>query len=352
MKKGLVLLLLVVLLATITSCGDEPQTAPATADVTGTSLNANTTAAGKETAQQTAQEAADTDRIEYFVYKDRILTVADASQKEQKDAVDAVSNLFRKMPEAVNKYLMLSPSRIAFEEDEARAMSQDQQAEIQNIYVSLDSSVILVDAYYALSQHADPLNDIFFRTENHWTQLGAYYAAQAFFDAAGIGYHKLDEYTKYDGGEFLGYLEDVVNDPFFYDKPDTLTYYLLPGINRKATVYIRNEDTGVLENFEVDEVNFEHKGYEIFFWKSGYSHVIVAGNEASDRVLLLVGDSYTNAIGVWLADSFRTVILIDPRYFEGNVTDISAMIAQYGVTDAMVLASSALGLPEALKNLY
>lgn len=348
MKKGLILLLLAVLLATLSSCGDESQTAPTTADVTGTSLNADTAAAGEET----GADADDTNRTEYFVYKDRILTVSDASQKEQKDAVDAVSNFFRKMPGTVSKYLMLSPSRIAFEEDEAKAMSQDQQAEIQSIYASLDASVIRVDAYYALSQHADPLNDIFFRTENHWTQLGAYYAAQAFFDAAGIAYHKLDEYTRYDGGEFLGYLEDVVNDPDFYDKPDTLTYYLLPGVNRRATVYIRNEDTGVLENFEVDEVNFEHKGYEIYFWRSGYSHVIVAGNEESDRALLVVGDSYINAIGVWLADSFCTVILVDPRYFEGNVADINALIEQYGVTDAMVLASSALGLPEAFKNLY
>ena len=53
---------------------------------------------------------------------------------------------------------------------------------IDYCYSQLNGSIITVDAYSKLRAHTDEY--IFFRTDHHWTQLGAYYAYTAFCEAA------------------------------------------------------------------------------------------------------------------------------------------------------------------------
>ena len=47
-----------------------------------------------------------------------------------------------------------------------------QKAMIERCYDAMDDAVVTVDAYTGLRDHADEY--IYFRTDHHWTQLGAY----------------------------------------------------------------------------------------------------------------------------------------------------------------------------------
>jgi hypothetical protein len=144
----------------------------------------------------------------------------------------------------------------------------------------------------------------------------------------------------HDGGEFLGYLEDLANDPYFYDHPDRFLYYMLPDGNHDAWVYYKNVETGELEKTVTTVVDETRDGYEKFLGKNGFSHVIILGNQESDRALLLTGNSYSFCITTWLADNFKTVVLVDPRYFEGGKDGIAALIDEYSLTDTLVLVST------------
>ena len=55
---------------------------------------------------------------------------------------------------------------------------------IDYVYSKMGSNVHTVDAYSKLAAHIDEY--IYFRTDHHWTQLGAYYAYTAFCEAAGF----------------------------------------------------------------------------------------------------------------------------------------------------------------------
>ena len=55
---------------------------------------------------------------------------------------------------------------------------------IDRCYGGMDEKIVTVDAYSALAAHTDEY--LYFRTDHHWTQLGAYYAYTAFCEAAGF----------------------------------------------------------------------------------------------------------------------------------------------------------------------
>lgn len=351
MKRWLAALVLLAVLATLYSCEDEMLASVTSETVAGVSLAVQT--AEPEAEDGTAAGApVETEREEVIVYEDRILVVLHADESVYKTFSDAVNAIFRWFPEGTRKFLMIAPNRISFEVDELRSLASDQKKEIRDVYMAMDPSITLLDAYYALSLYAGNLNDIFFRTENHWTHLGSYYAAQVFFEAAEIPFHTLDEYVRSEGEPFLGYLQDIVNDPFFYDKPDSLVYYLLPGVDRTGSIFYKSVETGELEETQIREVDLDRRGYGIFLGENGFSHAIISGDPASDRSLLLIGDSYSNAIVTWFADSYKTVILVDPRYFEGGVDALGAFMKDYAITDALVLVSSSKGFSGVIKKLF
>lgn len=54
----------------------------------------------------------------------------------------------------------------------------------------------------------------------------------------------------------------------------------------------------------------------------------------SDRKLLLVKDSYANCFVPFLTSQFREIVMVDPRYYYGNLEEL---LKQYGFTDVLFL---------------
>ena len=78
----------------------------------------------------------------------------------------------RSLPESVNIYCLLAPTKVEFMDEKYKANSSNQDTTIKNIYSRLDSGIVTVDAYSRISDHAK--NEyLYFRTDHHWTALGA-----------------------------------------------------------------------------------------------------------------------------------------------------------------------------------
>jgi len=72
----------------------------------------------------------------------------------------------------------------------------DQNATIQYFHGLMSDNVLKVDTYAALVEHNDEY--IYFRTDHHWTALGAYYAYEAICEAAGFDVVPLEEFEEFD----------------------------------------------------------------------------------------------------------------------------------------------------------
>ena len=253
-----------------------------------------------------------------------------------------VCNKYKKEFPDLNIYCMVVPSAGAFYMPEKmHKMSKDQSATIRNIYNHLDSAVRAVDVYTVLGRHA--AEDIYLRTDHHWSPLGAYYAARKFAEVAEVPFHELDEPGYYQPdtirrfvGSMYGYSKDisVKNAPedFIYYKPMKVVY---------ETTF---EQYQVDENYQVISVGRPHK--EEFFkkFKDGSSMAYstfmggdtklthVRTNVANGRRLIILKDSYGNALPGYLFHSFEEIHVIDGRYFTHNMKDY---VREHQITDIL-----------------
>ena len=92
----------------------------------------------------------------------------------------------------------------------------------------MDDSVVTVDAYSELRKHTDRY--IFFRTDHHWTQLGAYYAYTAFCQSTGLEPVPIEDFEtgSFEGfvGSMYTYTSKYPQSSILRDNPDTLYYYV------------------------------------------------------------------------------------------------------------------------------
>ena len=91
----------------------------------------------------------------------------------------------------------------------------------------LKSTAITVDAYSKLEAHKDEY--LYFRSDHHWTALGAYYAYTAFCESAGL---KAEPLSKFESGEYTGFLGSLYSAIKAYpqsqalaDNPDTVQFW-------------------------------------------------------------------------------------------------------------------------------
>ena len=205
----------------------------------------------------------------------------------------------------------------------ANAPVRDQRQDIQDIAARVQG-VSFLDVTDALTQHADEA--IYYRTDHHWTSLGAYYA---FSDmAAGLGIEQPSE--EYDvfpvTDSFEGTLASksgchAVTDVIELYVPKTdIEYYVTVDGERTATMY--------------DREKLEEKDQYAVFLGGNDARVDITTTAETGRTLLIFKDSYANCFLQFLLPYYDRIILLDARYYYG---DADSVISREGVTDVLFL---------------
>lgn len=253
-----------------------------------------------------------------------------------------VCNKYKSTFSDVNVYCMIVPSAAAYYMPEkVSRMSKDQSATIRNIYNHLDSAVHAVDIYTVLGKHAE--ENIYLRTDHHWSPLGAYYAAQKFAEVADVPFHELTEegYYRTDTIQrFVGSMYGYSKDISVKNSPEDFIYY----IPQKAVYETTFTNYVVDENYQVVSVGRPHK--DEFFKKfrdgSSMAYSTFMGGDtkltqvrtdvANGRRLVILKDSYGNALPGYLMYSFEEIHVIDGRYFTHNMKEY---VQQNKITDIL-----------------
>lgn len=217
----------------------------------------------------------------------------------------------------------------------------DQRAMIDLCYGTIDDRVKTVDAYSVLEDHADEY--LFFRTDHHWTQKGAYYAYTAFCEAAGLSAPALSEYQTgcYENfvGSMYNYTAGYPQSEILKEQPDTLTYYL--PLKQTRAAYYTSADLGYGISIPVVDTKLsESVGNKYLCYISGDTPVCVIESDAEGGTCMVLKESYGNAFVPFLTSHYSRVICIDPREFSGKgepTLDLAAFTQEQGVDDLLVL---------------
>ena len=229
------------------------------------------------------------------------------------------------------------------------------------MYEQMNANVIKVNPYKALRSHNDEY--IYFHTDHHWTALGAYYAYCEFCKAKGIEPHSLSDFETMEFPNFLGTFYSSSNQsPALASNPDTVKAYVPNGTN-KMEMY---EPSGVSYQWRIVNDVSDYVKSELYAAFSGGDHPYnYAHNEAitDGSAVLIIKDSFGNALIPFLVDHYEHIYWIDYRYYStfcantGKASSaISALVAEKGINDVLVVnninSTGAEGLLANMAEIY
>lgn len=221
----------------------------------------------------------------------------------------------------------------------ARASKRNEHDEIRTMFAALNDDVEPVDIYPILGEHA--AEPIYSRTDHHWAPLGAYYAAQQLAAAAGLPFRDLSGYDRHELEDYVGTMAKFSGDAAVSRSPETFVYYT-PRDREYTTTYIDYKVKGynVLSESGPEQgqffIPFKGSSAYLTFMGGDYRLTKVETQAPNDRKLLIIKDSFGNAIPGYLFDTFKEIHVIDCRYFTKN---LRKYIEDNEITD-LVLANN------------
>lgn len=237
----------------------------------------------------------------------------------------------------VNVYAMVIPTSCEFySPDSVKVYCGSQKDNIDYVYSLLNNSTG-VDAYSSLKKHLR--EDIYLRTDHHWAPLGAYYAAQAFAETAGVPFLDISEYEQRVVHDYVGTMYGYSGDAVLKNNPEDFVYYVPKTVDYTTTYYDYILQDGKIAGANAPyEADFfikysDGSGMAYCTFMGGDAKIVkVSTNAGTGRKLAIFKDSYGNALPPFLMGSFDEIIVIDMRYFTHNAIDY---LKENGVTDVL-----------------
>lgn len=228
--------------------------------------------------------------------------------------------------DGVRVYCMVIPTAAAFYcPDRAKKYTAPQRPVIDYIHSKLSPEVTIVDVYASLLAHTE--EDIYLRTDHHWAPLGAYYAARQLAEVAGVPLPVLETFERKVVKGFVGTMYAFSQDISVKKAPEDFVYHVPLGIAYETTYVQYLLD----ENFKVIGEEAPRKGKFFHHYKNGSSgaySTFMGGDSKITKVktstdnarrLMILKDSFGNALPGYLFGSFEEVHVIDVRYFTRNM---------------------------------
>ena len=192
----------------------------------------------------------------------------------------------------------------------------DQGAAIAYMLGVMGENVGKVNVFNNLVAHNDEY--IFFRTDHHWTALGAYYAYETFCAAAGMEPAPLERFEEWDEGEFLGTFYYNCNQSWRL-KADNLYAYNPPG---DLEMLITTDADVTFPMTVLHDMSNGQPGSKYMTFLSGDHPIITIENHdiPDAPVCVVVKDSFGNPFVPYLTQNYSKIYVLDYRkYFKMNL---------------------------------
>ena len=205
------------------------------------------------------------------------------------------------------------------------AKPEDQTQMFSMVRKDLGDSVEWIDVSTELNKHKT--EKIYYKTDHHWTTLGAFYAFQAAAPSLGIEGDLSGKYVSY-----------AVSDSF--------NGMLASKSGEQIDIYVpTEEDTDLIVDY-VDEGKRSTSLYDSSKLKEKDQYTVFLGGNSSlldirtvstsTKRLLLVKDSFANSFIPFLTPYYREIVVVDPRYYSGTINDL---MDSYRISEVLFLYS-------------
>ncbi len=186
-----------------------------------------------------------------------------------------------------------------------------------------------IDVYSALQEHAK--EEIYYKTDHHWTSLGAYYGFQAWADAVNrFSYPYSVAGMQAVSENFEGTLHSRINIEV---EQDVIHYFPETELRPVQVIYDLQKKTDSL----YEKSHLDTKNQYGFFLDDNHAFIEIDTGYKNGRTLFVIKDSYANCMIPLLTAHYEKIYVMDLRYFNGKLFDFMEQYEPESGMDVLVL---------------
>ncbi|MCX4272713.1 MAG: DHHW family protein [Acetatifactor sp.] len=209
------------------------------------------------------------------------------------------------------------------------AVSYDQKQLLSQVKEVVGEERV-IDLFPILEEHRE--EPVYYRTDHHWTTLGAYYAYLEWARKVGYpprSYDPKDLQTVSD--TFLGTLHSRINLPMEADK-----IQIFPRTNnRKVKItydFAKEDDSYYVPSY------LEGKNQYGYFLDDNHAFIeIETAYAANGKELFIIKDSYANSLIPILAPHYEKIYVLDLRYYNGSLFSLMEQYVTHSRVSVLVV---------------
>lgn len=246
--------------------------------------------------------------IQIFTNEKPQITLFTETWRMYRERITHPIRIFNIVTPTAGAYYMPEQYKEYQNKEKENLLALQQKINIMNIFVPV---------FDTLKAHQKKY--IFFRTDHHWTALGAYYAYTAFCQAAGLVPIQLSSMRqKYVEGSFLGTHYLKTRDKSLENNPDTVFYWEMKGEHSAS----KTKEGVTLQASIIELENIERNKYLVFLGGDEPLMNLRSGFVQNGKKVLLLKNSYGNSFASYLLANYENIWIVDYRYFKGSVSNI------------------------------
>lgn len=276
--------------------------------------------------------------VNYLMFSDRAFAAFDENQVVEAQYAQAINAIQGQLPD-LSMYVLLTPTQVAFVDVKYAHLTDDQVASLSRFETLFDADIGYINPYALMQKHFS--ESLFFRTDHHWNGYGAYLGYAAFAEAIGAEALALEAMHHEDVEGFLGSVYQMTGYADLAKNPDTIEMFV-PKINVRMDRY-KNVD-GVLmpatENipYTVSKAFLKDKvSYQVFLGGDAPLTVVKNLDDTTLPKILVVKDSYGNALVPHLVGHYSEIYAVDPRHYAG---DLKQLILEHDIEVILFINSA------------
>ncbi len=258
-----------------------------------------------------------------------ILAFKDYDEETVQNSLSAMNYLAGRY-EDVPMYFMLVPTAQEMYSSQLPSYAGflSQKSFIDDCYKGVEN-ITTIDCLSYLSGHANEY--IYYRTDHHWTSLGAFYAYTAAAKTLGYSAYGLGSFNiETASSDFRGTLFSKTLDSSI--TPDAIDFYMLARGEPKVSMTV---NTGMeIQQYDSLYVRdyLSQKDKYSAFTGSNQPIVTIETDVDNGKSLLLIKDSYAHSLVPFLSKHYSKITMVDMRYIKVglenflNISDYSQVL--------------------------
>lgn len=246
--------------------------------------------------------------------------------------LQALEKFVGKAKQNADVHVMMVPTKswVLREKLPAFAPHYKEQKFYDALQQKLEKEDVLISVEPVLDAHKE--EEIYYRTDHHWTTLGAWYAYEQYTKAVGGDLQRAQGKKKFRciSKDFYGTTYAKIN---YARQADKIEIY--EPANKLRVVY----NMGEKKTKTLYDVSFLKTADQYSVFTGGNQAVLeITGGIKNGKTLLLIKDSFANSILPFLAEDYEKLVVVDLRQL--NVSG-DRLLEMFSPTDILILYNSA-----------